>query len=434
MPARPARLATLARRSCGRASPADAVSPGAPSPPAAQPQQQHYPLQQQLPQQQAGPSCAQGPAAAAAPPGVPAPAHRVASGWHQPLRPCRPSSRHQRSASLGFLGPAPASGIGAWWTGPLPPGALAAAPHAAPSPAGSLLGLGAWGGALGSFVAESLGARRPSFCLDPAALARQASSRAPSRPASSAGCLLPTCLICLDTLSPEEFESGEAIVQACSCKGDAALRHLRCALQWSRVKRSTVCDVCRTRIGNLPELPPDGPSPGGGGSGEPGGSGDAWDPLALGDPPGPADYALDAVRLTWMTLLVAALFFDLPLGRAAALGALVGVGLTAAAHALAMAARSAAAVRAFAAALRERAVLAGQQQQQQQLQLQQLQMARSWGPGSGPLPQPPVGEPAAAAGAGARPGGGDAPGPSHARTASSTVLLITEEDEPPARP
>eukprot|EP00198_Chlamydomonas_reinhardtii_P010667 XP_001700004.1 predicted protein [Chlamydomonas reinhardtii] len=43
----------------------------------------------------------------------------------------------------------------------------------------------------------------------------------------------PICLICLEVLTPEEFESGEAISLQCLCKGEVSLRHRRCAIEWS---------------------------------------------------------------------------------------------------------------------------------------------------------------------------------------------------------
>lgn len=45
----------------------------------------------------------------------------------------------------------------------------------------------------------------------------------------------PICLICLEVLTPEEFESGEAISLQCLCKGEVSLRHRRCAIEWSHV-------------------------------------------------------------------------------------------------------------------------------------------------------------------------------------------------------
>jgi hypothetical protein len=44
------------------------------------------------------------------------------------------------------------------------------------------------------------------------------------------------CLICLDALEPADFESGEAIVLECQCRGELALRHRTCAEKWARVK------------------------------------------------------------------------------------------------------------------------------------------------------------------------------------------------------
>jgi len=44
------------------------------------------------------------------------------------------------------------------------------------------------------------------------------------------------CLICLDALEPADFESGEAIVLECQCRGELALRYRTCAEKWARVK------------------------------------------------------------------------------------------------------------------------------------------------------------------------------------------------------
>lgn len=401
---------------------------------------------------------------------LPQPQHAAARTWPPPSPPLRSRARHQRSASVGLpssswgtgaFGGSGSGALGAWWTGPVPPcNALRAAAYPSAAVAsGSLLGLGVWGGALGSLV-ETLGGRRPSFCLDPAAaaaLARSATTRVPSRAGSTVAGSLPCCLICLDTLSPEEFDAGSAIAQACACKGDAALRHLRCAVQWSHVKRSTVCDVCRAPIANLPALP-ELPSDTGCGGGSGGtvataaAGADTWDPLSLGDPPGLSDYIIDAVRVTWVTLVACIVFADMPVMRAFVVGGVVGAVLTVAAHACAMAQRSAAAVRAFAAALRQRALAAGQHEQQappppaphgpaagqppstevasQQERQQQQQLATSlpWhqavvhvGPGgSSSLSSPHVDEHAR------RPPAGRAP--RHSRAPShATVLLVAEE-------
>ena len=323
-------------------------------------------------------------AAQGAPPAASPLAHSPVPPAHparvrQSTLPCRAAGRHRRSASVGV--PAGFSGgLGAWWGGGGGGGGSAALQYGPPprglggGGGGSLLS--GFGGALGSLVAESLGGRRPSFCLEPgAALAR---SRPLSRAASSAGCLLPACLICLDTLTPEDFDSGEAIEQACKCRGDVALRHRRCAVQWSLVKRSLVCDVCRAPITNLPPLPlpPDAAAGGAVGGGD--GGEEGWD---LPPPPGLSDYAIDVIRVCHLALAATCIFGDMSIGRAFGIGALVFVVLTLVAHALVVAQRSAAAVRAFATALRERAWAA-----------ERAAYAAEGRPASGPLatrPPPP---------------------------------------------
>ncbi len=45
----------------------------------------------------------------------------------------------------------------------------------------------------------------------------------------------PICLICLEVLTPEDFEAGDAIALQCACKGEVALRHRKCAIEWSHV-------------------------------------------------------------------------------------------------------------------------------------------------------------------------------------------------------
>ncbi|KAI8464472.1 MAG: hypothetical protein J3K34DRAFT_491441 [Monoraphidium minutum] len=280
----------------------------------------------------------------------------------------RPAARHQRSASVGWA-PGGGGGGGAWWGGGA--GAAAGSPLCGAAGGGGrgLLQLtGSWGGALGALVSESLGgSHRASLCLDAPPL-----SRAPSCGGSAAGGLGAACLICLDAVAPGELEAGEALHQDCACKGDVALRHARCALQWARVKRSAVCDVCRLPIANLPggadalgALAPGDAAAGGGGAGG-GASGDAWDPLTLGEPPTLRGAAADALRVMWVTAAVALLLFGLQLGRALAAGAAVGASFAAAARALALARRSAAAVHAFAGALRERAWVRAQRLQQEQ--------------------------------------------------------------------
>jgi hypothetical protein len=110
--------------------------------------------------------------------------------------------------------------------------------------------------------------------------------------------------------------------------------------------------------------------------------------------------------------------------RAAVTGAVIGVVLTAAAHALVLAQRSAAAVRTFAAALRERAWVQGQHQQ---LAAAVAVAAEAW-----ELPEGEVGRAAGGDGVDSGSGAlqeGRAPArPGHTRAPSSTVLLIREEE------
>lgn len=319
--------------------------------------------------------------------------HRSLAGWQPHMaRPCRfgregaAEGRHQRSASLGCHLSASSVGASSAISSILNSGGCGFFTGAAGSGSNSsgFLQLSGWGGALGSLVAESLaGSRCPSFAslldaANPLALPAQhnlgggsllsgGASRVTSRAPSNAGCPQPTCLICLDTLTPQEFESGEAMYQACACKGDVAARHRHCAVQWSLVKRSTVCDVCRGNIANLPGLPPPEPHFGGGSSR----SGGVWDPLPASDPPNASDYLIDLVRVTWVALAVLTLFFNLALSRALAIGGVTGLVLAVTARALVVAQRSAATVRSFAGALRERAS-AQSREEQQRLQDQGL--------------------------------------------------------------
>ncbi|KAK9821295.1 hypothetical protein WJX81_003053 [Elliptochloris bilobata] len=140
------------------------------------------------------------------------------------------------------------------------------------------------------------------------------------------------CLICLDALEPEDFESGGAIVLECACRGELALRHRTCAEKWARVKGDSVCDVCKAPIRNLPAFTPRAPAS------EGGTEGDAFDlddrahnagPLFLGEQmPGSADIVFDCIRITWIATIVAVLFLNLNLPTALVAGLIVGVGYT----------------------------------------------------------------------------------------------------------
>ncbi|KAK9836250.1 hypothetical protein WJX84_008511, partial [Apatococcus fuscideae] len=72
----------------------------------------------------------------------------------------------------------------------------------------------------------------------------------------SSGAQAPVCLICLDNLTSEDFESGEAMALECQCRGELALRHRSCAIKWTRVKGDNICDICKAPISNLPQVSP----------------------------------------------------------------------------------------------------------------------------------------------------------------------------------
>ena len=128
----------------------------------------------------------------------------------------------------------------------------------------------------------------------------------------------PKCLICLDKLTDEDFASGEAIVLACNCKGEMALRHNACAVKWFSQKRSNICEVCRTPVTNLPPLPE--PPPDEEGDEE----ADYWQGFDE-EPPGFADYVFDCIRVTWVTMIICILFLELNVTRSFVVGAVVGV-------------------------------------------------------------------------------------------------------------
>ena len=55
------------------------------------------------------------------------------------------------------------------------------------------------------------------------------------------------------------MQSGKAISLDCKCRGELALRHQECAVQWARVKGDLVCELCKQPVRNLPALPPPPP-------------------------------------------------------------------------------------------------------------------------------------------------------------------------------
>ena len=120
------------------------------------------------------------------------------------------------------------------------------------------------------------------------------------------------CLICLEPLSPEDFESGQAIRLDCQCKGDAALRHKDCAQKWVDIKGDLTCDVCRTPIANL--SPPQPRSD----AGSQQASDDPTD-ASRGRYPSATD-VFDCIRMTWVVTIVCILFFKVTIVTALVTG------------------------------------------------------------------------------------------------------------------
>lgn len=125
------------------------------------------------------------------------------------------------------------------------------------------------------------------------------------------------CLICLDPLLPEDFQSGKAMSLECGCRGDLALRHRDCAIKWSQVKDDgrgglPVCELCKKPVQNLPELPA-----------RPREEHDEEDigitieEAYFNDPsqfqqfaPSRADIVFDCIRVTWIAMIISILFFN----------------------------------------------------------------------------------------------------------------------------
>ncbi|KAL6757799.1 hypothetical protein V8C86DRAFT_2613644 [Haematococcus lacustris] len=112
----------------------------------------------------------------------------------------------------------------------------------------------------------------------------------------------PICLICLQLLTPEEFASGEALQLQCLCKGEVALRHKACVIAWTNVKGNLQCDICKATIANLPDIDPAILA-----------AKEAArrrrDPAFLVSSDLTAlDYVFDAVRVTWVVVIVCILF------------------------------------------------------------------------------------------------------------------------------
>ncbi|KAG2436440.1 hypothetical protein HXX76_006743 [Chlamydomonas incerta] len=176
----------------------------------------------------------------------------------------------------------------------------------------------------------------------------------------------PICLICLEVLAPEEFESGEAISLQCLCKGEVSLRHRRCAIEWSHHKGDVVCDICKQPIANLPPIPDEVMAA------REAARRRRQPAFNTAAEPNLADHIFDCIRATWVTMIICVLFFDMTVGQAFLVGAIIGVAFASVTMTIAACARRArarAAARAVERATEEsRAAERRQQQQQQQQQ------------------------------------------------------------------
>ncbi|CAN0854620.1 hypothetical protein LINGRAHAP2_LOCUS5958 [Linum grandiflorum] len=59
------------------------------------------------------------------------------------------------------------------------------------------------------------------------------------------------CRICHLGLLSNEQESGVAIELGCSCKGDLAAAHKKCAETWFKIKGNMVCEICGSTAANV---------------------------------------------------------------------------------------------------------------------------------------------------------------------------------------
>ncbi len=126
------------------------------------------------------------------------------------------------------------------------------------------------------------------------------------------------CLICLESL--DECDSGEAIALDCECRGDIRWRHLKCQMKWAQIKGSSQCDICKTRIKNLPDIeglpPPD--------LVEPVSPQEAFYFSEEAVPPA-LDLSFDFLRITWIATIVCVLFVQLDLQESLWIGSIVGL-------------------------------------------------------------------------------------------------------------
>lgn len=170
-------------------------------------------------------------------------------------------------------------------------------------------------GRLVRIVSGSLGEKDAAAGDERASASKEAGGKAEETAAEK------VCLICLESVTQEQLESGEAVYLRCDCKGDVALRHTACAIKWAAVKQSRECDICKAEIQNLPALE-DLPAP------------DLEEPvtptdylyLSEADQVPPAlDLSFDFLRVTWVATIVCVLFAQLELDQSLWIGGLCGL-------------------------------------------------------------------------------------------------------------
>lgn len=236
--------------------------------------------------------------------------------------------------------------------------------RSASAPASAAESQGSTGEAARAASAESVQATGAEIVSAPAEVTETGAAAAivPTAPASTTHSLLgrllrtnsggitskgsgnqqPVCLICLENLGPDDFESGEAMQLDCQCRGELAMRHRICAEKWSRVKGDRMCDVCKAPIMNLPDIMPRPPGSAGteneatlfdDGDGRDHGHG--LHGAYINDQiPGSADVIFDCIRVTWVAMIICILFFEMSLAMALWTGLIVGLAYTGFARAM----------------------------------------------------------------------------------------------------
>ncbi|KAG1678480.1 hypothetical protein FOA52_014511 [Chlamydomonas sp. UWO 241] len=130
---------------------------------------------------------------------------------------------------------------------------------------------------------------------------------------------LPICLICLEMLTPEDFEEGRAVVLDCCCRGDVAMRHYSCAIEWNNAKGNVLCDICKHLIHNLPPIDPEllAARERARRAREPN--------FSIGAEHTLADCFFDVIRVAWVVMVLCILVWDMSMDMATLIGLAVGL-------------------------------------------------------------------------------------------------------------